>query len=76
MAVSLAKKEINVLLTKGFGTFYAQVNTLLQTRFATDRFDFHINNAGTAVYALFVNTTEAPFDEVVAIHVKGVYSMT
>lgn len=108
MALKLAQKGINVLLTyrskhdeaqavvaeiealgqqavalqldtaevKGFDPFYGQVATTLQTTFATDRFDFLINNAGTAVYAPFANTTEAQFDEMVAIHFKGVYFMT
>ena len=108
MALSLAKKGHNVLLTyhskhdeaqavvaeiealgqqavalqldtaevKGFDAFYGQVATTLQTKFATDRFDFLINNAGTAVYAPFAGTTEAQFDEMVAIHFKGVYFMT
>ena len=108
MALSLAKKGINVILTynsnqaeaastvaeiealdqqavalqlntadvAGFDAFYAQVASALQTTFATDRFDFLINNAGTGLYAPFVDTTEAQFDQMVAIHLKGVYFLT
>ncbi|WP_461053619.1 SDR family NAD(P)-dependent oxidoreductase [Spirosoma arcticum] len=108
MALSLAKKGINVILTynskqdeaastvaeiealgqqatalqlntadaAGFDAFYAQVASTLQTTFATDRFDFLINNAGTGLYAPFVDTTEAQFDQMVAIHLKGVYFLT
>lgn len=108
MALSLAKKGINVILTynsnqaeaastvaeiealgqqavalqlntadvAGFDAFYAQVTSALQTTFATDCFDFLINNAGTGLYAPFVDTTEAQFDQMVAIHLKGVYFLT
>lgn len=68
--------QLDTAEVKGFDPFYGQVATTLQTTFATDRFDFLINNAGTAVYAPFANTTEAQFDEMVAIHFKGVYFMT
>ena len=40
------------------------------------RFDFLINNAGTALYAPFAETTEAQFDEVMNIHYKGVFFLT
>lgn len=108
MAISLAKKGINVLLTynskpdeaqavvakiesfgqkavalqlnssdvSGFDAFYEQVGTSLHNTFHTDRFDFLINNAGTAAYALFKDTTEAQFDEMMNIHLKGVYFLT
>jgi NAD(P)-dependent dehydrogenase (short-subunit alcohol dehydrogenase family) len=105
MALSLAKKGVNIILTyhsnqteadntvseveslgqqavalqldtahvPGFDAFYAQVATALQATFATDRFDFLINNAGTGLYAPFAETTELQFDQMVAIHLKGVY---
>ena len=108
MALSLAKKGINVILTyhsnqteaantvaeveslgqqavavqldtadvPGFDAFYGQVATTLQATFATDRFDFLINNAGTGLYAPFADTTEEQFDQMVAIHLKGVYFMS
>lgn len=108
MALSLARKGINVILTyhskqdeaqavvaeieslgqqavalplntadvKSFDAFYAQVTSALQTTFAQDRFDFLINNAGTGLYAPFADTTEEQFDQMVAIHLKGVYFLT
>lgn len=108
MALSLAKKDHNVLLTynsrqdealatvaeiesfgqkavalqlntgdvRGFDAFYEQVKTALRDTFGTDRFDFLINNAGTAAYALFADTTEEQFDDMVNIHLKGVYFLT
>ena len=108
MALSLAKKGINVLLTyhsqqaeaeavvaeiealgqkavalqlntadvAGFDAFYEQVKAALQGTFGADRFDFLVNNAGTAAYAPIASTTEAQFDEMMNIHLKGVYFLT
>lgn len=108
MALSLAKKGIDVLLTYNsqqddaqavvadiealgqkavalqldsstigsFADFYERVSTTLQETFQTDRFDFLINNAGTALHASIADTTEAQFDEMMNIHLKGVFFLT
>lgn len=68
--------QLNASEVAGFGVFYAQVSVALQTTFGTDRFDFLINNAGTAVFAPFAETTEEQFDQMLAIHLKGVYFLT
>ena len=41
-----------------------------------ERFDFLVNNAGVGVYASFMETTEAQFDDMVNIHLKGVFFLT
>lgn len=108
MAISLAKKGLDVVLTynsnqteaekvaaeikslgqdaqafqlnasdiKGFDAFVAKVALYLKGKNETGRFDFLINNAGTALYAPFAETTEAQFDEIINIHFKGVYFLT
>lgn len=48
----------------------------MQQTFDTDHFDFLINNAGTALYAPFAETTEEQFDTVLNIHYKGVFFLT
>lgn len=68
--------QLNTTDSTGFDAFYAQVKTALQTSFGTDHFDFLVNNAGTAAYAPFANTTETQFDEMMNIHFKGVYFLT
>lgn len=40
------------------------------------RFDILVNNAGTALYSLLEATTEAEFDQVFAVHVKGPFFLT
>ena len=108
MALSLAKKGINVILTynskkdealavvaeiekagqkaaalqlsagdvKSFDAFYGQVKTILKDTFNANKFDFLINNAGIGIYASFADTTEEQFDELMNIHLKGVFFLT
>jgi NAD(P)-dependent dehydrogenase (short-subunit alcohol dehydrogenase family) len=108
IAVTLAKKGIDVLLTyhtneteaaatvaavhalgrkavalqlntadiSRFDPFFKQVASTLRDTFGTDRFDFLINNAGTSLQAPITETTEAQFDEMMNIHLKGVYFLT
>jgi NAD(P)-dependent dehydrogenase (short-subunit alcohol dehydrogenase family) len=44
--------------------------------FQAERFHFLINNAGTGLHAAFAETTEAQFDEMVNIHLKGPFFLT
>lgn len=108
MALSLAKKGIDVILTYNskheealqvvaeieqmgqkaaalqfsageigtFDTFIAQIQKTLKTTFDTQHFDFLVNNAGTALYASFAETTEEQFDAALNIHYKGVFFLT
>jgi len=108
MAINLAKKGIDVLLTyhrnkeeadkviaeiqslgqraaalqldagnvKSFNSFFEQVRATLTEVMGSANFDFLINNAGTALYSPFAETTEEQFDEALNIHYKGVYFLT
>jgi NAD(P)-dependent dehydrogenase (short-subunit alcohol dehydrogenase family) len=108
MALNLAKKGIDVLLTyhrqqaeaenvvaeivalgqKGaalqldaansgcFEAFFEQVKTTLHDTFQAEQFHFLINNAGTGLHAAFAETSEAQFDEVMNIHLKGPFFLT
>lgn len=68
--------QLNTADVRGFDAFYEQVKTALRDTFGTDRFDFLINNAGTGLYAPIASTTEEQFDEMVNIHLKGVFFLT
>ena len=108
MAINLAKKGIDVILTyrsnkeqadnvvteiqaigqkaiayqldtskiATFDAFITQVTNHLQEHTGSPNFDFLINNAGTALYAPFIETTEEQFDEMLNIHLKGVFFLT
>ncbi|ANI88537.1 short-chain dehydrogenase [Arachidicoccus ginsenosidimutans] len=108
MAINLAKKGIDVVLTynsnkteadkvvatiqslgqkaiafqldagnvKSFDAFLKDVTDHLKEKTGSPNFDFLINNAGTALYALVNDTTEAQVDEAFNIHYKGVFFLT
>lgn len=71
-----AALQLDTSDTKGFDQFLAGVQEILKDKFDTDHFDFLINNAGTAVYAPFTETTEEQFDMLLNIHYKGVYFLS
>ncbi len=108
MAIALAKKGIDVVLTynsnkeaadnvvaeiqslgqkafalqldtsniKLFDNFIEQVTEYLKENTGSSNFDFLINNAGTALYALATDTTEEQLDTIFNIHYKGVFFLT
>ena len=108
MAINLAKKGIDVILTyhtnndsadevvaqiekmgqkamtlqldtsniKTFDAFYRQLEKELLKTMGISTIDFLINNAGTGIYTPFESTTEEQFDEMMNIHLKGVYFLT
>lgn len=59
-----------------FDAFYSQLASYLKSETGSDKFDFLVNNAGTGIYKSIAQTTEADFDEMMNIHVKGVYFFT
>lgn len=59
----------------GFGAFSDQVHDAL-TSLDRDNFDHLVNNAGHGEMAAFAETTEAQFDLIFNVHVKGVYFLT
>ena len=108
MAINLAKKGIDVLITYNsnksaadevvaqlksmgrkakafqlnvtgiglFDSFFDAVTAYLKEEYDSTSFDFLINNAGTGLYIPFLETTEEQFDEMMNIHIKGVYFLT
>ncbi|MFS8111576.1 SDR family oxidoreductase [Rhizobium jaguaris] len=59
-----------------FDGFVAEVGQALRREWDRDRFDFLVNNAGTSHHASFTETTEAEFDKLYNVHLKGVYFLT
>ncbi|MBB6324994.1 NAD(P)-dependent dehydrogenase (short-subunit alcohol dehydrogenase family) [Algoriphagus iocasae] len=70
-AFSLDTRDI-----KGFEAFFTMLYEYLQSKKQRETFDYLINNAGTGLYVPFLETTEAMFDEMANIHLKGVYFLT
>jgi len=77
---SLGQKAIALQLdtsnVKLFDEFFKKLSTVLKEQTGSTNFDFLINNAGTALYAPFAETTEEQFDTVMNIHYKGVFFLT
>jgi NAD(P)-dependent dehydrogenase (short-subunit alcohol dehydrogenase family) len=71
-----AALQFNAGDIKTFEAFLEEVKTVLKNKFNADRFDFLVNNAGTALYSPFTDTTEEQFDTALNIHYKGVFFLT
>src|SRR5690606_20121392 len=59
-----------------FEPFIKQVTEYLQKEYGGRKFDFLINNAGTALYAPVDQVTEEQMDAIYNIHYKGVFFLT
>jgi len=68
--------QLDTSNVKVFDEFFKQITASLKEQTGSTNFDFLINNAGTALYAPFAETTEAQFDDVMNIHYKGVFFLT
>jgi NAD(P)-dependent dehydrogenase (short-subunit alcohol dehydrogenase family) len=71
-----AALQLDVGKSATFKAFADQLRTTLKQHWQRDRFDFLVNNAGIGIHASFAETTEAQFDELVNIHLKGAYFLT
>ena len=56
--------------------FVDQVRAVMKGTFGRDRFDHLVNNAGHGEMSPFAETTEAQFDLLFDVHVKGVFFLT
>ncbi len=72
-AVALA---LDVGDSRGFSDFAAQLKRTLAQHWQRERFDFLVNNAGVGAHASFADTTEAQFDELMNVHLKGTFFLT
>ncbi|MEP5831081.1 MAG: SDR family oxidoreductase [Maribacter dokdonensis] len=62
--------------TSNFSSFFKRISMYLNENYRVAKFDYLINNAGTGIYKPFLETTEADFDDMMNIHLKGVYFLT
>ncbi len=76
---ALGRKSAGFRLDTGdigsFDPFVAELRTTLES-WGRDRFDYLVNNAGNSLDAAFAETTEAQFDAIFNVHVKGVFFLT
>ncbi len=67
---------LDVGQSAGFPAFAENVSALLASTFNRPAIDYLVNNAGIGAYAPFANTTEAQFDELVRVQLKGPMFLT
>ncbi|HEX6592029.1 MAG TPA: SDR family oxidoreductase [Moraxellaceae bacterium] len=76
LGVRAAALPLDVSQSVGFPGFADALRTVLQDKWQRTQFDFLINNAGIGIHAGFAETTEAQFDELVNVHLKGPFFLT
>jgi len=77
---ALGRKAVAIQLDTGisdsFDSFVDTVRAALDSGWKRETFDILINNAGVGRHAAFKDTTEAQFDELMNIHLKGPFFLT
>ncbi|MDN5680928.1 MAG: SDR family oxidoreductase [Ewingella sp.] len=68
--------QLNVGESASFAAFTAEVKQQLHDVWQRDSFDYLVNNAGIGLDASYEKTTEAQFDELMNIHLKGPFFLT
>ncbi|YBV95256.1 SDR family oxidoreductase [Phyllobacteriaceae bacterium JZ32] len=76
----MGRKAVALQLDTGevsaFPAFAGSIRSVLGSIWGRDTFDHLINNAGHGEMATFAETTEAQFDLLFDVHVKGVFFLT
>ncbi|MDP5238807.1 SDR family oxidoreductase [Uliginosibacterium sp. 31-16] len=79
-AIALGVRAVALQLdagnSAGFTDFAARVQDALHTHWQREHFDYLLNNAGGGLHASVAETSEAQFDELVSVHLKGVFFLT
>lgn len=68
--------KLDVSDIASFAAFAETLHATLKDTWNRERFDHLINNAGHGEMALFADTTEAQFDGLFNVHVKGIFFLT
>jgi NAD(P)-dependent dehydrogenase (short-subunit alcohol dehydrogenase family) len=68
--------QLDTAATETFDAFAQRLRSTLRETWGRDNFDFLVNNAGTGFHRGIAETTEADFDALVAVHLKGVFFLT
>ena len=71
-----AALRLDVGNSRSFAEFANQVRTALGANWQRDTFDYLVNNAGIGIHASFAETSEAQFDALLNIHLKGPFFLT
>ena len=77
---TLGRKAVALQLDAGdsqsFSAFAQRIQRELNNKWQRSSFDYLVNNAGLGIYNQIADTTEAEFDLLMNIHLKGVFFLT
>jgi NAD(P)-dependent dehydrogenase (short-subunit alcohol dehydrogenase family) len=76
LGVRAVALPLDVADSAGFPAFAEQLRAALRQHWQRERFDHLVNNAGIGVHAAFADTTEAQFDQLMNVHLKGPFFLT
>ncbi|MAN27592.1 MULTISPECIES: SDR family NAD(P)-dependent oxidoreductase [Mesonia] len=68
--------QLDTSNTSNFLNFQEELQRVLSEVFKVKKIDFLVNNAGIGINEAFAETSEATFDKLVNIHLKGVFFLT
>jgi len=68
--------QLDVADSGSFSIFTVQVQEVLKLRWNCELFNYLVNNAGFGIHASLMETTEAQFDDLFNVHLKGTFFLT
>lgn len=68
--------QLDITQSSSFSDFAASVERVLREKFGRSDFDYLINNAGTGVFGMFMDTNEQDFTRMLDEHVKAPYFLS
>jgi NAD(P)-dependent dehydrogenase (short-subunit alcohol dehydrogenase family) len=71
-----AMLQLDVSDSSSFASFAERLSETLQQQFGRERLDFLVNNAGIGLNVPFSETSEAQFDQLLNIQLKGPFFLT
>lgn len=71
-----AALQLDVGESAGFAAFASALQAQLRVHWQREQFDFLLNNAGIGIHAGFAETSEAQFDQLMNIQLKGPFFLT
>jgi NAD(P)-dependent dehydrogenase (short-subunit alcohol dehydrogenase family) len=71
-----AALKLDVSDIASFDAFVSTLQSTLHTQWRTAHFDYLVNNGGYGIHTALEKTTEAQFDEMMNVHLKGPFFLT
>ncbi|MBY0413798.1 MAG: SDR family oxidoreductase [Bdellovibrionales bacterium] len=68
--------QLDTSNTSSFPEFILKLRELLMSTWSCEQIDFLVNNAGIGLNSPISNTTEEMFDQLMSVHLKGVFFLT